>query len=113
MSVYALCASDLFLNGPFGLPFYLYGDGIYTSGQFIIAPPRGANVSALQKAFNEKMSTRRVSVEWSIGERSMHRLCCTSKPEFIFCYCASVFHDRQTEDHFQDSGGSPHERTVP
>jgi len=48
--------------------FKLYADSIYSTDRYIVAPPKGANVLPAQKNFNKRMSSLRISIEWTIGK---------------------------------------------
>ncbi len=52
-------------------PYKIYCDSIYSTAGFLVAPQKGRNVSAAQKSFNRRMAAFRVTVEWSLGERSL------------------------------------------
>ena len=53
---------------PNGEPYVLYGDPAYGISQNILAPFRGANLTADEQEFNRAMSKVRVSVEWGFGK---------------------------------------------
>ena len=48
---------------PNGEPYVLYGDPAYGLTQSILAPFKGAQISANEEAFNKEMSKVRVAVE--------------------------------------------------
>lgn len=48
--------------------YTLYGDPAYPLRQHILAPYRGAVLTAAQQLFNKKMSKVRESVEWTFGK---------------------------------------------
>ncbi|CAN7939657.1 unnamed protein product, partial [Ixodes hexagonus] len=50
-----------------GSTYYLYGDPAYPLHPLIQKPFMGATLSALQVAFNKKMSSVRQTVEWGFG----------------------------------------------
>ena len=50
-----------------GQPFIVYGDPAYGVRQNILSPFRG-QLTQLEKEFNTKMSSMRVSVEWCFGK---------------------------------------------
>ncbi|CAB1106440.1 unnamed protein product [Ectocarpus sp. CCAP 1310/34] len=50
-------------NDELGEPCYVYGDPAYQASPWLMAPFRGVK-TALEEAFNAKMSAVRVSVEW-------------------------------------------------
>ena len=56
----ALLQQLVMLNGE---PFVLYGDPAYGLTQNILAPFRGAQLTANERAFNMEMSKVRISVE--------------------------------------------------
>lgn len=53
---------------PNGQPYVIYGDPAYGISHNILAPFRGAQVTADQAIFNKNMSKVRISVEWSFGK---------------------------------------------
>lgn len=53
---------------PNGEPYVLYGDPAYGLTQNILAPFKGARITANEQAFNKKMSKVRISVEWGFGK---------------------------------------------
>ena len=53
---------------PDGEPYVLYGDPAYGHTQNILAPFKGARITANEQAFNKKMSKVRISVEWRFGK---------------------------------------------
>lgn len=53
---------------PNGQPYVIYGDPAYGLSRNILAPFRGAQLTAAQKQFNSDMSKVRVSVEWGFGK---------------------------------------------
>ena len=53
---------------PDGEPYVLYGDPAYGLTNNILAPFRGADLTAAEKAFNRAMSKVRVSVERGFGK---------------------------------------------
>lgn len=53
---------------PNGEPYVLYGDLAYGLTQNILAPFKGARITANEQAFNKKMSKVRISVEWGFGK---------------------------------------------
>ena len=60
------------IRKPSGQPYVLYGDPAYGVTNNIIAPFRGADLTAPQKHFNKAMSKVRVSVEWGFGKIAQH-----------------------------------------
>lgn len=60
------------IRKPNGEPYVLYGDPAYGVTNNIIAPFRGADLTAPQKQFNKGMSKVRVSVEWGFGKIAQH-----------------------------------------
>ena len=60
------------IRKPNGTPYVLYGDPAYGVTNNIIAPFRGADLTAPQKHFNKAMSKVRVSVEWGFGKIAQH-----------------------------------------
>jgi len=57
-----------------GTVFSLYGDPAYPLRPHLMAPFRGAVLTAEQQAFNEAMSALRVCVEWGFGKVVMSLL---------------------------------------
>ena len=55
-------------NQPNGEPYVLYGDPAYGLSRNILAPFRGARLTAEQQEFNKSMSRVRISVEWGFGK---------------------------------------------
>ena len=53
---------------PSGQPYVIYGDPAYGLNENILAPFKGAQLTALEKEFNKKMSRLRISVEWGFGK---------------------------------------------
>ena len=53
---------------PNGERYVLYGDPAYGLTQNILAPFKGARITANEQAFNKKMSKVRISVEWGFGK---------------------------------------------
>ncbi len=53
---------------PNGEPYVLYGDPAYGLTQNILAPFKGAQITASEQAFNKEMSRVRISVEWGFGK---------------------------------------------
>lgn len=53
---------------PNGEPYVLYGDPAYGLSQSILAPFKGAQISANEAAFNKEMSKGRIAVEWGFGK---------------------------------------------
>ena len=53
---------------PNGEPFVLYGNPAYGLTQSILAPFKGAQISANEAAFNKEMSKVRLAVEWGFGK---------------------------------------------
>lgn len=51
-----------------GMPLALYGDKAYPIHQNLITPYRGAGLTAVQKEFNLKMNSARISVEWEFAK---------------------------------------------
>ena len=51
-----------------GNVYSLYGDPAYPLKPHLIAPFRGANLSAQERLFNKRMSAVRTSVEWNFGK---------------------------------------------
>ena len=60
------------IRKPNGEPYVLYGDPAYGVTNNIIAPFRGADLTAPQKHFNKAMSKVRVSIEWGFGKIAQH-----------------------------------------
>ena len=56
------------MNKANGDPYVLYGDPAYPVRGHLLAPFRGANITAQQQAFNKDMSGVRVCVEWGYGK---------------------------------------------
>ena len=56
------------ITKPNGEPYVLYGDPAYGLSRNILAPFRGAILTAEEKIFNRAMSKVRVSVEWGFGK---------------------------------------------
>ena len=57
---------------PNGDPYVIYVDPAYGLAQNTLAPFRGANLTADEKAFNREMSKVRASVEWGFGKISQN-----------------------------------------
>ena len=55
-------------NQPSGAPYVVYGDPAYGLMRNIMAPYRGAQLTAQQQQFNKSMSAVRISVEWTFGK---------------------------------------------
>ena len=55
-------------NQPNGEPYVIYGDPAYGLSRNILAPFRGACLTAEQQEFNKSMSRVRISVEWGFGK---------------------------------------------
>lgn len=53
---------------PNGEPYIIYGDPAYGNTRNILAPFRGARLTADQQEFNSQMSKVRCSVEWGFGK---------------------------------------------
>ena len=53
---------------PNGEPYVLYGDTAYGLTRHILAPFKGANLTANEKQFNSSMSKVRICVEWGFGK---------------------------------------------
>ena len=53
---------------PNGEPYIIYGDPAYGITRNILAPFRGAHLTANQQEFNSQMSKVRCSVEWGFGK---------------------------------------------
>ena len=53
---------------PNGQPYIIYRDPAYRLTPNILALFKGAQLTALEKAFNKKMSTVWISVEWGFGK---------------------------------------------
>lgn len=53
---------------PNGEPYIIYGDPAYGITRNILAPFRGARLTADQQEFNSQMSKVRCSVEWGFGK---------------------------------------------
>lgn len=51
-----------------GDPYVIYGDPAYGLSLNILAPFRGAQLTADEKKFNKEMSKVRASVEWGFGK---------------------------------------------
>lgn len=58
------------ITKPDGEPYVIYGDPAYGLNINILAPFKGNNLNAREKAFNRDMSRVRVSVEWGFGKLS-------------------------------------------
>ena len=58
------------MTKPDGEPYVIYGDPAYGLNINILAPFKGNNLNAGEKAFNRDMSHVRVSVEWGFGKLS-------------------------------------------
>ena len=56
------------ITKPNGEPYVIYGDPAYGLSRNILAPFRGAVLTAEEKQFNSAMSKVRVSVEWGFGK---------------------------------------------
>lgn len=56
------------ITKPDGEPYVIYGDPAYGLNINILAPFKGNNFNAGEKAFNRDMSRVRVSVEWGFGK---------------------------------------------
>jgi hypothetical protein len=56
------------IQKPNGEPYVIYGDPAYGLSLNILAPFRGAQLTAAQKQFNSEMSKVRISVEWGFGK---------------------------------------------
>ncbi|CAC5395948.1 unnamed protein product [Mytilus coruscus] len=56
------------MNRVDGTPYSLYGDPAYPLRPHLIAPYRGAALTAEEQEFNKLMSAVRVSVEWTFGK---------------------------------------------
>lgn len=68
LAVSGLQEKLIHITKPNGEPYVVYGDPAYGLSQNILAPFRGANLSAQQKQFNTRMSKVRTSVEWVFGK---------------------------------------------
>jgi len=51
-----------------GEPYVIYGDPAYGITRNILAPFRGAHLTADQEIFNRDMTKVRISVEWGFGK---------------------------------------------
>ena len=60
------------IRKPNGEPYVLYGDPAHGVTNNIIAPFRGADLTAPQKHFNKAMSKVQVSVVWGFGKIAQH-----------------------------------------
>lgn len=59
--------------------YKIYADGIYSTGGYIVAPPKARNLSQAQKSFNQRMSSMRVSVEWMVAK--IYKVCALLRDE--------------------------------